>query len=110
MEKAARDAGFIDMTHRIFNIPYGHWTKDKELKQLGQYAGLYLDLSLDGFALFLIGEVLGWSFEEVEVLVAKMRAVVRNPNNWVNSDMHMAYGRKPEEPVDTTSTPEDAAA
>ncbi|KAH6867609.1 S-adenosyl-L-methionine-dependent methyltransferase [Thelonectria olida] len=87
MEKAARDAGFIDMTHRIFNIPYGHWTKDKELKQLGQYAGLYLDLSLDGFALFLIGEVLGWSFEEVEVLVAKMRAVVRNPNNWVNSDM-----------------------
>ncbi|RSL46755.1 hypothetical protein CEP54_013696 [Fusarium duplospermum] len=110
MEKAARDAGFDGITYRIFNIPYGNWPKDKGLKQLGQYAGLYLDLSLDGFALLPIGEVLGWSFEEVEVLVAKMRAVVRNPNNWVNSDMHMVYGRKPGGPVDTISTPEGAAA
>ncbi|KAF4996142.1 hypothetical protein FDECE_12567 [Fusarium decemcellulare] len=102
MEKSACDAGFADITHRVFNIPYGTWPKDKMLKQQGQYAGLYLDLSLDGFALLPIGEVLGWSFEEVEVLVAKMRAVVRNPNNWVNSDMHIVYGRKPDDAAKQT--------
>ncbi|KAM5348611.1 hypothetical protein ACJ41O_008435 [Fusarium nematophilum] len=112
MEENARNTGFVDVSHQIFNIPYGYWPKDKRLKQLGQYVGLYLDLSLDGFALYPIGEVLGWSFEEVNVLVAKMRAAIRNQNNWASSDIHMVYGRKPEKPVDTPSpsSPEAAAA
>ncbi|KPM35803.1 hypothetical protein AK830_g10787 [Neonectria ditissima] len=95
MEQSAHDAGFVDIVKKVFTIPHSPWPKDKKLKQQGSYVGLYMDLSLDGFALYPIGQVLGWTLEEVQVLVAKMRSAIRNPKNLTNSDMHMVYGRKP---------------
>jgi hypothetical protein len=87
MEKNIRDAGFTNVVNKTFKIPYGTWPKDKRLKDLGAYTALYLEVSLDGFATFPIGELMGWSSEEVHVLVAKMRAAIRNPKNLVNGDM-----------------------
>ncbi|KAK0649077.1 UMTA protein [Cercophora newfieldiana] len=91
----ARGAGFEDITHTKFKIPIGAWPKDKRLKAMGTFTELYMDLSLDGFALFPIGQILGWTLEEVQALVANMRKAVHDPNNRSNSDMHMVYGRKP---------------
>jgi hypothetical protein len=81
MKSWAHDAGFTGVVHRMFKVPIAPWPKDKNLKQQGMYCGHYLDLSLDGFAIYPIGQVLGWSFEEVQALVAKMRAAIRNPRN-----------------------------
>ncbi|UPL03148.1 hypothetical protein LCI18_014082 [Fusarium solani-melongenae] len=97
MDQWASEAGFTEVTHRKFKIPYGGWAKDKKLKQLGKLTGFYLDLSLDGFAVYPVGQILGWSFDEVQVLVAQMRAAVRNPNNLTYGNMHVVYGQKPEE-------------
>lgn len=83
----ARDAGFENITGRTIGIPHGTWPKDKKLKEMGAFVELYMDLSLDGFALYPIGQVLGWSKEEVDVLVAKMRHTIRTPKNMVNADM-----------------------
>lgn len=91
------------MVHRKFKIPYGSWPKDAKLKELGSYTGHYLDLSLDGFAVFPVGQLLGWSIEEVQVLVAQMRAAVLSRKNLTNGDMHLIYGRKPATPRATTS-------
>ncbi|KAM9876055.1 UMTA [Verticillium dahliae] len=99
----AADAGFTDVVHRKFKIPYGSWPKDAKLKELGSYTGHYLDLSLDGFAVFPVGQLLGWSIEEVQVLVAQMRAAVLSRKNLTNGDMHLIYGRKPATPRATTS-------
>ncbi len=55
-----------------------------------------MDLSLDGFAIYPIGQILGWSFDEVQVLVAKMRAAIRDPRNRTNSDMCVLPGTKPD--------------
>ncbi|KAH7013798.1 S-adenosyl-L-methionine-dependent methyltransferase [Ilyonectria destructans] len=96
MEKFASDAGFGKITKKVFTIPHSAWPKDQKLKKQGQYVGLYMDFSLDGFALYPIGQILGWSFEEVQVLVAEMRNAIRNPKNLTCSDMHMVYGQKPE--------------
>lgn len=87
MDQWASEAGFAEVTHRKFKIPYGGWAKDKKLKQLGKLTGFYLDLSLDGFAVYPVGQILGWSFDEVQVLVAQMRAAVRNPNNLTYGNM-----------------------
>lgn len=87
MEKCASEAGFTNIVKKVFTIPHSQWPKDKKLKTQGQFVGLYMDMSLDGFALYPIGQILGWSFEEVQVLVAKMRAAIRNPKNMTNSDM-----------------------
>lgn len=87
MEQSAIDAGFTDITKKVFTIPHSGWPKDKRLKKQGQYVGLYMDMSLDGFALMPIGQVMGWSYEEVQVLVAQMREAIRNPKNLTCSDM-----------------------
>lgn len=109
MLKYARDAGFTDIVHRKFKVPHGPWPKDKRLKEMGKYIRLYMDLSLDGFAVYPIGQILGWSFEEVQVLVAKMRSAVLNLKNLTNSDMHLVYGRKPEKTPGTASAPAEGA-
>ncbi len=85
----ATDAGFPadSVQHKKFKLPHGPWPKDKRLKEMGAYTGLYMDLSLDGFALFPIGQILGWTLEEVQVLVANMRQAVHDPRNRTNSDM-----------------------
>ncbi|KAJ3520242.1 hypothetical protein NM208_g13792 [Fusarium decemcellulare] len=95
MDKWASDAGFTQVTHKKFSIPYGGWSKDDHLKALGNYTGYYLDLSLDGFAVYPIGQVLGWTLEEVQVLVAQMRSAVHDPKNLTAGDMHLVYGQKP---------------
>ena len=87
MTKYATDAGFVDITHRRFKVPHGPWPKDRRLKAMGLYVGLYMDLSLDGFALYPIGQILGWSLEEVQVLVANMRTSIRTLKNRTTSDM-----------------------
>ncbi|RYO96507.1 hypothetical protein DL765_011596 [Monosporascus sp. GIB2] len=115
MVKYARDAGFTEIIHKKFTIPHSPWPKDKRLKEMGLYVGLYMNLSLDGFAVYPIGQILGWSLQEVQVLVAKMRAAIKDPNNRTCSDMHMVYGRKPEHPttgpiVAAEAAPSPAAA
>lgn len=87
MEGWANDAGFEDVTHKKFKVPHGPWPKDKRLKEMGMYTGLYMDLSLDGFALFPVGQILGWSVEEVNGLVERMRGAVHDVRNRTNSDM-----------------------
>jgi hypothetical protein len=72
-------AGFTNIEHKVMKLPVNPWPKDKNLKAQGAYCGLYLDLSLEGFANFPLGEILGWSQEQVHVLVANYRAAIRDP-------------------------------
>jgi len=46
-----------------------------------------MNLSLDGFVIYPIGQILGWTLEEVQVLVAQMRGAINNPKNCTASDM-----------------------
>ncbi|KAH7123512.1 hypothetical protein B0J13DRAFT_589304 [Dactylonectria estremocensis] len=98
--RSFKETGFTSVTHKKFKVPYGTLPKDKQLKNLDQYMAFYLNLSLDGFAVYPIGQILVWSFKEVEVLVAKMRSGVRNPNSVVFRNVHAVDGRKPEVPTE----------
>ena len=79
MEKLAKESGFVDIEHKQWKVPIGGWAKDPKLKSIGFYNGLFIDQSLDGFAVFPIGEILGWTQEEVMVLVAQMRKAIHDP-------------------------------
>lgn len=83
----AKDAGFTNVESKTYVLPHGTWPKDKRMKEMGSYVALYMDLSLDGFALYPIGEILGWTKEEVDALVGRMRSAIMNPRNQTNSDM-----------------------
>jgi hypothetical protein len=81
MQKYIEEAGFVDVQHRWWKVPIGGWARDPLLKQVGLYNGLYIDLSLDGFALYPIGQIMGWSLEEVHELVNGMRKELADPKS-----------------------------
>ncbi|GKT46808.1 secondary metabolism regulator LAE1 [Colletotrichum spaethianum] len=81
METCMRNAGFVDVVHKKWKVPIGGWPKDSKLKKVGLLAGLYVDQSLDGWAVKPIGEILGWTFEEVMTLVATLRKTLGEPKS-----------------------------
>ncbi|VTT58749.1 unnamed protein product, partial [Fusarium fujikuroi] len=76
--------GAIDDWKKLYrqafaHLPVGGWPQDKKLKQIGLYNGAFIDHSIDAFAIFPIGEILGWSEEEVTILVSQMRKALKEP-------------------------------
>ncbi|KAH7163411.1 S-adenosyl-L-methionine-dependent methyltransferase [Dactylonectria estremocensis] len=96
MEAKMRAAGFVDVRHRQWKVPIGGWPRDPKLKRVGHYNGMFIDQSLDGFAVFPIGEILGWTFEEVTLLVTQMRRAIKDPKALPYYTVHTVIGRKPE--------------
>lgn len=80
-EQYMRKAGFTDLVSKSWKVPIGGWPQDNKLKQVGFYNGAFIDQSIDGFAIFPIGEILGWSFDEVTVLVSEMKKAFREPRS-----------------------------
>ncbi|KAK4074666.1 hypothetical protein Purlil1_12885 [Purpureocillium lilacinum] len=52
---------------------------DPKMKQIGAYNLAFMDESLEGFALFILKESMGWKYEEVQLFVMEMRKAIRNP-------------------------------
>ncbi|KAF4977006.1 hypothetical protein FZEAL_6406 [Fusarium zealandicum] len=69
-----RDAGFINVTERVFHVPLGTWPKNKILKAVGLYWRTILMDGLQAIALGPLTRGLGWAREQVEVLL------VNNPS------------------------------
>lgn len=88
-------AGFVDIVERKIKAPCHGWPKDQRLRQAGLLIQAGLEESLDGFAIYLLTQVLGWSKEETFVLLAKMRAEVRRKANCAWCHFTIVYGRKP---------------
>ncbi|KAG5784974.1 hypothetical protein H9Q73_001347 [Fusarium xylarioides] len=95
-EEYMREAGFTDLSSKSWKLPVGGWPQDKKLKHIGLYNGAFIDHSIDAFAIFPIGEILGWSKEEVTVLVSQMRKALKEPRALPYFNVRMVYGRKPE--------------
>ncbi|KAF4854438.1 Secondary metabolism regulator LAE1 [Colletotrichum siamense] len=99
MLKCMRQAGFVDIVHKRWKVPIGGWAKDPLLKSIGQYAGLFMDQSLEGWVLMPVGEILGWTNEEMLILVMEMRQALKSSKTLPYFNYHMVYGRKPETPA-----------
>lgn len=78
-EEYMRDAGFTDLVSKSWKMPIGGWPQDEKLKKIGSYNGVFIDQSIDGFPIFPVGEILGWSLDEVAILVARMRKELKKP-------------------------------
>ncbi|KAK5656767.1 hypothetical protein OQA88_4315 [Cercophora sp. LCS_1] len=75
-----KEAGFTGPINiKEFKMPIGSWPADKVLKEVGIYNRMACEQGLEGFALFLGTQLLGYSNEELQVIFAKMRQSLRNP-------------------------------
>ncbi|KAF5499740.1 Secondary metabolism regulator LAE1 [Colletotrichum fructicola] len=101
LAKGVKDAGFVVEEEKVYRVPIGGWSKDATLKELGALNLEFNDQSLEGFGLYLLKEVLGWEYVEVMVFVSEMRQALRDPKNQAYYNLHLVYGRKPEETQET---------
>lgn len=73
-----RDCGFVDVVQNTYQVPIGAWSSDETYRKIGIYNQYFMEESLEGFALFLLREIMGWQYERVQVFLAEMRAALRN--------------------------------
>lgn len=78
LEGWVREAPFKNVVHQHFKIPLGPWAKDAHNKDLGMCNLAQTLEGLDAFTLKLFIGVLGWTREEVVVLLAQVRQELKS--------------------------------
>jgi trans-aconitate methyltransferase len=81
MAPLMQNAGFTDLYQAVFKVPVGGWTKDKIMKQIGQWNYYYCLQGCEGWALFLLTKVMQWQMEEVQVFIAKFKNALNDRRN-----------------------------
>ncbi|GKT86472.1 methyltransferase domain-containing protein [Colletotrichum tofieldiae] len=98
LEGLVRDnTGLINIHHRPYQIPIGPWAKDPHLKDLGMCELIQLLDGLEGFSMRLLCGALGWTKEEVMVLLAGVRSELKSGKIHAWLHFNVVYGQKPEE-------------
>lgn len=91
-----KEAGFSTAVYtRNFNLPFGTWPKDPRWKEIGAFNLASCEQGLEGYILYLGTQVLGWSFEELQVLLADMRKAMRNTSYHASYPCSTVWAQKP---------------
>lgn len=106
MEKWCKDAGFVEVTQKIFKIPLGPWPKDKHEKTVGSYNLANMLNACEGFSLHLLTKFADLELNEVQELVGKVQADLRNRKFHSYFRLFVCYARKPEEEEEEEEVPE----
>ncbi|KAH0536012.1 hypothetical protein FGG08_007095 [Glutinoglossum americanum] len=95
LEGWLKGAGFQNITHKQFKLPAGAWPKDKHFKEVGSCNLLQLLEGFEAFSLAPFTRALGWSADEVQLLLNGVRKDVQNPKVHSLYDLHVVYAQKP---------------
>ncbi|CAK7221884.1 hypothetical protein SBRCBS47491_004681 [Sporothrix bragantina] len=87
--------GFEDVVQTIYKWPINRWPRDKKYKDLGMWSLANMDAALEPSSLAPLTRALGWTREEVLVLVSKARKVLRDTSVHAYWPIYVVYGRKP---------------
>lgn len=87
-------AGFTNVVETRYELPVGGWSSDKHLRKLGRWNLLHCEEGIEGWAMALLTRVMGWSFAEVQIFLAKMRQGLRDPDTHAYFDVVCVYGQK----------------
>lgn len=82
-----QEAGFVDIREEKFFIPTNPWAKDPHAKQVGLYNRENLLQGVEGMSLKQFTGSLGWSPEEVQVLLAGVRSNLKDRNIHAYNEM-----------------------
>lgn len=91
-----REAGFVNVSERVFHVPIGTWPKNKVLKTVGLY---WRTILLDGIQAIALGPLtrgLRWNREQVEMFLMEVRRAYHDNAALLYMPLHMFYAQKPE--------------
>ncbi|GAD98585.1 conserved hypothetical protein [Paecilomyces variotii No. 5] len=93
-EKMAK-AGFEDIQLRVVKVPMNPWPEDRKQKEIGLYMRCEQEQAAAGYTTALLSRVLGWSKQEIDVLLGHVISELRDTSIHQYSKMYLVYGRKP---------------
>lgn len=89
------DTGFTNVQLYIHRYPINPWPKDKKLKKVGLWEQVVFADGLEGFSVKLYVSKLGWTEEEVQVLLAHVRRDITNRKIHAYLSAHSVVAQKP---------------
>jgi hypothetical protein len=89
------DAGFVDVTEKVYKLPQNTWPKDLRLKQIGRFQAANMRDAIEAISLMLFTKVLGWSRDEMDALLASVRKDLNNRKIHAYYNVHVITARKP---------------
>lgn len=72
------DAGFEDVTLKVYALPFSPWPKEPFLKTLGKYQAVQLQQAIDSYSLRLYTQVLGWGADAAKIHNAVVKQELRD--------------------------------
>jgi len=88
--------GFTNVVQVNYKWPINSWPKDPKYKNLGLWSHQNAIEGLQAVSLMLFTNVLGWSTEEAEILIAGVRRDLKNRHIHAYWPVRVVYGQKPE--------------
>nr|XP_036582006.1 methyltransferase domain-containing protein [Colletotrichum truncatum]KAF6790563.1 methyltransferase domain-containing protein [Colletotrichum truncatum] len=89
------EAGFTDVVMQQLKWPTNSWPKERRFKELGICGGENIDQGWEAVCMAPLTRALGWSREEVLVLLAENRKDFRNKDIHAYFSIWAIHGRKP---------------
>ncbi|KAM5344245.1 hypothetical protein ACJ41O_012782 [Fusarium nematophilum] len=108
-----RKAGFVDIQEKVykvgeareilslgaetdsFQLPIGGWPKDPKLKEVGKVQAVQELQVVDSYTPKLFAQVLGWSEEEIQEFVGKVKRDLTDLSIHLYLPVYFIWGRKP---------------
>lgn len=94
-QERLKDAGFENVTERIFKVPIGTWPKNQTLAKVGLYGQAMCVDGLQGNSMKSFTKGLGWTAEEVEVFLVDVRDSLKDRKVHSYLTFRVCYGQKP---------------
>ncbi|KAK1990842.1 methyltransferase domain-containing protein [Colletotrichum falcatum] len=90
-----REAGFTNVTERVFHVPIGTWPRNRVLKTVGMY---WRTILLDGLQAIALGPFtrgLHWSAAETELFLIDVRRGYHDTSALMYMPLRIMYAQKP---------------
>merc|ERR1711939_439816 len=95
MADQMRNAGFINVQIVPRKMPIGTWPRDPDLRQSGLFSLVGMLEGLSGLSQRVFTKALGWSVEEMELLLMDVRRELKNRRIHTYFPIYVVYGQKP---------------
>ncbi|KAF3942004.1 hypothetical protein ABW19_dt0204382 [Dactylella cylindrospora] len=105
--KWCEEAGFVEITQKMFKIPIGPWPKDRNEKNIGNFNLVNMLGACEGFSLALHTKYLNFTVDELRAFLEKVKLDLTNRRYHTYFRLYVVTARKPEpesRPGSPTST------
>lgn len=98
-------AGFVDIQHQTFDLPFHPWRGSDPLRNIGRWFNLGMQHALEGMTMAPLTRVLDYSPEQVRQLNLEVKKEICTRSKHMSCTMHVWHARKP-----AASSPSDFSA